>query len=197
MSNPPYSFHNVLTPAAVEKLKSHGLLSAVPGDHRKWNIEPLSFYTDYPFVKFHHNAIPAYFNCPGIYEYLGFVTPYASLLFVNRYILGLTSRSDTILAVHQRIDRMWDISDSKGATMCTPAATTIMREIGLHHEAIAEVSELYAEFLRNERILQEYFDKNPDKNADNVELVDFCHALVDFRMKKLANLNNVVLRMLP
>ena len=81
--------------------------------------------------------------------------------------------------------------------MGTPMAETVMTEIGLSPEVMEEVNALYLEFDRNATTLQEYFDNNHDKNIENLEMVDFIHALMDLRMKKLEKLDGAVLQNRP
>ena len=94
---------------------------------------------------------------------------------------------------HNHINTKWEFRSHLNATMGTPMAETVMSEMDLIPEVRAEVNTLYLESDRKPMILQEYFDNNHKKNIDNLQIVDFVHVLLDLRMRKLGNLDKVVL----
>lgn len=188
---------HVLTTAAIDKLHLYGLLSDFPSESSFWEIEYLPFYVDYEYIKFHNKRIPAYYNHPGIVVYLGFRVDVGVEIFMRLYSGQNPTRANTLEAVHTYIDTKWADRTHTGATFDTPAmADTVMREIGLTRETIEEVKLLYLEFDRNAGIFQDYFDKNHHKNFENLRIVDFVHVLINKRMAKLENLNDVVLQYL-
>ncbi|MCJ1349994.1 hypothetical protein MMC31_008237 [Peltigera leucophlebia] len=196
-ARPSVQYDHVLTIPAVEKLQSNHLLSARPDEMHRWDIGPLGFYTDLPYIKFHDGKIPAYFNQPYIALYLGFTVDVGVKIFMDEYIQGMDAptRSRLMAAVHNHIDVKWAARTHLGTAIGTPMASTVMTEMGLTPEIQGEVNALYLEFDRNAGIFQEYFDNNHDKMVDNLEMVDFIHELVNKRMKKLEKLNAVVLQM--
>lgn len=190
-------FDHVLTIAAIEKLHIYGLLSDYPCEWSFWEVEHLPFYRDLPYIKFHNKKIPAYFNHPGIVVYLGFRVVVGVEIFMRLYTRMRPTRLNTMEAVHSHIDAKWSTRTHTGATFDTPAmADSVMTEIGLTPETIEEVKLLHLEFERNAGIFQDYFDQNHHKSADNLRIVDFIHELMNKRMAKLENLNDVVLRFL-
>lgn len=191
-------FDLVLTAPAVEKLQSYSLLSATTDELARWDIEPLPFYIDFPYIRFHNKKIPVAFNHPGIVVYLGFTQSVGVDIFMDQYATSkkVPVRSDTMAAVHNYINAKWATRTHKGAAIGTPMAKKVMVEIGLIPEVMAEVESLHLEIERNPGIFQEYFNNNHDKNIDNVQMVDIIHVLIDNRMKKLEKLNEVVLLML-
>ena len=189
-------FDNVLTSAAIEYLRQNYLSEENDGLHQ-WDIKPLPFYQDPPYIKFHNNKIPKYFNHAGIFLYLGFILDVGRHLFFKQYRKGTMTRSAVLATAHDYINAKWESRTHLSTSMGTPMAETVMTEIGLSPEVMAEVNALYLEFDRNATTLQEYFDNNHDKNIENLEMVDFIHALMDLRMKKLEKLDEAVLQNRP
>lgn len=198
MANPdlPLEIDYVLEFDAKMILQYNGFLGASPDEFGYWRIEPLPFYKDLPFLKFYDDNIPAYFNYPGIFCHLGFKKALGSALFKGLTQRRATSRSDILKAAHDHIELHWVFAvDAHGAEISSPMADDlIINEWGLTDMFREEVQEFYLQVRQNERILHEHFDNNPQKNIDNLLLVDYIYVLINLRMKKLEHLNEAVLK---
>lgn len=193
-------FDPVLTPAAIGKLRMHGLLSDNrPSAAYFWEIENLPFSQEFPYIEFHNKKIAAYFNQPVTIIYLGFRADIGTQIYARLLTsISTPNKANIMRAVHSHIDARWAARTHTSVTFDTPiVAEMVMAEIGLTQEIRDEVKVLHREFERNVDIFQDYFNKNPHKNIVNLQIVDFVHELINKRMAKLESLNDVVLQNLP
>ncbi len=188
-------FDHVLTTAAIDKLHTHGLLSDSPSAAHFWEIEHLTFYREFPYIKFHNKKIAAYFNQPVTIVYLGFRENVGLTIYARLFSRMIPEKANIMTAAHSYIDARWAARSQPSATFDTPvSAEMVMAELGLTREIREEVKVLHLEFQRNASIFQDYFNKNPHKNAQNLQIVDFVHELINKRMAKLERLNDVILQ---
>lgn len=190
MVNP---YERVLNVDAVRKLQSHKLLSERTDDIARWTIKRLPFPTSFPYLKFRDDKIPWAYNMPIYLVYLGFKRPVAFTMCQKLAEITPPTRINLMECVKEHVNSKWSASAYKGAEVNTLRGFSMMSEMGLTDEFVWEgIGGFYREFKRNATILQRFFDENPDKNPDNLELIDLILELFHQRMLKLMDLNQAV-----
>lgn len=94
--------------------------------------------------------------------------------------------------VKDHVNSTWSASIHQGGKVNTMKGFNVMHEMGLTDEFVCEIGGFYEEFERNAGILQSFFDENPDKHPENLELLDMILELFHQRMLKLMDLNQAV-----
>lgn len=187
------SYEHVLNVDAVKKLQSRGLLSERTDDIARWTIKPFPFLTSFPYLKFCDDKIPWAYNMPIFLVYLGFKSPLAFMMCQKLAEITPPTRINLMECVKDHVNSKWLASTYKGAEINTLRGYGMMREMGLTDEFVWEgIGEFYIEFTRNSGVLQRFFDDNPDKNHEYLELLDLILELFHQRMLKLMDLNQAV-----
>lgn len=190
MVNP---YERVLDDEAVRKLQSHELLSERTDNIARWTVKPLSFLTRFTYLKFGDGKIPWAYNMPIFLVYLGFQNPVAFTLCQKLAETTPPTRINLMKCVKEHMNSKWSASQYKGSEVNTFGGHGVLSEMGFRNSFIwGDVSDFYREYRRNASILQRFFDENPDKNPENLELLDMVLELLHQRMLKLMDLNQAV-----
>ena len=193
MKNP---CERVLSDDAVRKLQSHDLLSERPDDIARWTIKPLPFPTSFPYLKFDDGKIPFAYNMPIFLVYLGFENSVAFTLCQKLAEKTPPTRINLMECVKDHINLVWSegAGGYTGPLINTFGGYRVLSVMGLTNPFfLHEVNQLERTYNRNRGILQRFFDENPDKNRENLEMVDLILETLQQRMLKLMDLNQAVL----
>lgn len=188
------SLEPVLTAETIEKLKSHNLLRKSTSNENRWLIQPLPFPTAFPFIKLRTNYIPIAYDLPTFLVYLGFRSVNARTMFIKYTELNSPTKTMKMMGyVKAYVNLIWLSSKYKGSVINTLESYSLMGAMGFTEEfVLTDICGFFNEVQQDSSILENYFEENPDKNLENMELVDWIHEFLDLRMLKLKYLNNVV-----
>lgn len=190
MVNP---YERVLNVDVVRKLQSHNLLSERTDDIARWTIKPLPFLKSFPYIKFEHGKIPWAYNMPIFLVYLGFQSPVAFTLCQKLAEITPPTRINLMECVKDHVNSKWSVSKYKNSEVNTFRGYCVLSEMGLTSPFILdELDMFYKEHRLNAGILQRFFNENPDKSSENLELLDMVLELLHQRMLKLMDLNQAV-----
>lgn len=184
----------VLNEEAVKKLQSHDLLSEGTDDIARWTIKPLPFPTSFPYLKFDDGKIPFAYNMPIFLVYLGFENSVAFTLCQKLAEKTPPTRINLMECVKDHVNLKWTTASYKGPFINTFGGYHVLKHMGLTNPFfLDEFNQLQRAYNRNRGILQRFFNENPDKNHENLELVDLMLEVFQQRMLKLMDLNQAVL----
>ena len=95
--------------------------------------------------------------------------------------------------VKDHVNSKWSVSKYKNSEVNTFRGYCVLSEMGLTSPFILdELDMFYKEHRLNAGILQRFFNENPDKSSENLELLDMVCELLHQRMLKLMDLNQAV-----
>lgn len=184
----------VLNDDAVKKLQSHDLLSERTDDIARWTIKPLPFPTSFPYLKFDDGKIPWAYNMPIFLVYLGFKNPVAFTLCQKLAEKIPPTRINLMECVKDHVILKWSTTGYKGPLINTFGGYAVLSDMGLTNPFfLNEFNMLERAYKRNPGILQRFFNENPDKNPENLEMLDLILEVIQQRMLKLMDLNQAVL----
>lgn len=205
-----HSFEPVLSVATTKKLQAHNLISSRPNDVASWILQPLPFSMMFERIKFHNGQIPCGFNTPSYLLYLGF----RPLIAIGIFSRCQEQRNPTRLAlmesVNSHVDLKWSkspctltltsTSTSTSSTQVvvvwgnTPLGNSIMADMGLYDEVIAEVNVLWELARQDPSIMNRYLNERSNSNNldgdgnnefEDLTLADFVKEVLIERMNKL------------
>lgn len=189
------SLEPVLTANTIEKLKLHNLLRESTSNTDRWIIQPLPFENSFPFIKFHTNIIPVAYDLPTFLIYLGFRPVIARRMFTkyNETNTLTSTRMKMMEYVKSYVNLIWLSSKYKGSAINTLGGYSLMGEMGFTEDFVfADICVFFDNVHEDPDILENYFNKNINKNLGNMELVDWIQEFLNIRMLKLKFLNNAV-----
>lgn len=190
------SCERVLNEHAVRKLQSHDLLSERTDDIARWTIKPLPFPTSYPYLNFDDGKIPFAYNMPIFLVYLGFENSVAFTLYQKLAEKTHPTRINLMECAKDHVNLVWSegAGGYKGPLINTFGGYRVLTFMGLTNPFfLGQFNQLNRLYNRKREILQRFFNENPDKNDENLELVDVIFEVLQQRMLKLMDLNQAVL----
>lgn len=197
------SFEPVLKVVSTKKLQAHNLISSRPNEMACWTLQPLPFSMMFERIRFHNGQIPCGFNTPSYLLYLGF----RPLIAIGIFSRCQEQRHPTRLALMESAKSYVNLKWSESPCTCTsassrqvvvvegntPLGNSIMTEMGLFDEVIAEVNVLWELTRQNPSIMDRYMNDHHSKDFSDdgkngfkhLTLADFVKEVLIERMNKL------------
>lgn len=200
------SFEPVLKVISTKKLQAHNLISSRPNEMACWTLQPLPFSMMFERIRFHNGQIPCGFNTPAYLLYLGF----RPLIAIGIFSRCQEKRHPTRLALMESAKSYVNLKWSESPCTCsrtsskqvvvvegnTPMGNSIMTEMGLFDEVIAEVNVLWELTRQNPSIMDRYLNELNDHHSKDISddgnngfehltLADFVKEVLIERMNKL------------